>query len=322
MARTKKTAAVETATTTSTSYTTPADRVDSDGIYIPVSNAGLKEYEKLQKAKNRDALINGIKTRYIYDPDKEHMNVRVIFVKQVLAMSPGDKDLYANFIAQHAIDAAQREDEINTLGVKEVITKGRSVFDRINGQIVWPSRRWLGFFKSRMKAQRQDTESDLCAMTSYTSKLDENISFGAEWYPVKIPKDGKITICDRTIPGDGFKRETSIKSSEAAPAGTIMNFRVQTNIHNIGSKTKGVELTFLEAIRQCLDAGIKYGTGEWRGSGKQGTFVWEELDDDGKVIGGNTAEIIGCYSSDKNFKDKFWSYVDSHLIGEEDSLEL
>ena len=38
--------------------------------------------------------------------------------------------------------------------------------------------------------------------------------------------------------------------------------------------------------RECLDYGIYRGIGQWRNSGR-GRYMWEELDDGGKVIGGN-----------------------------------
>ena len=42
-------------------------------------------------------------------------------------------------------------------------------------------------------------------------------------------------------------------------------------------------------MRECLDYGIRRGLAQWRNSGK-GRYVWEELDDDGNVIGGNKAD--------------------------------
>lgn len=326
MGRTKKVAAAATETAATEvqeakKYTTPEELVDKDGIFMGEEGSqARKEYEKLQKKPNKDKLIKAMKERYVYNPNKAHMNVRIILTCELLAMSPGTQNIYANFIAGHALDAMSREEEVNTLGAQEVTERGRSVFDVINGKIVWPSRRWLGFFKSRFAAQRRDEDSLTTQLSSYKDKLDENISFTAQWFPVKFPKGTSTGICDRTMPGDGFKRPTSIKSSESAPAGTITNFTVQTNLSTTGKK--GSTFNYLDALRECLDAGVEYGTGEWRGSGKKGTFVWEELDDEGNVIGGNTLKHIGCTSADPNFKEKFYEYVNARLVGEEDTLEL
>jgi hypothetical protein len=41
-----------------------------------------------------------------------------------------------------------------------------------------------------------------------------------------------------------------------------------------------------DLIREWLDYGELHGLGQWRNSGK-GSFVWEELDENGNVIGGN-----------------------------------
>lgn len=330
MPRTKKVAAAATETAANTQeakkYTTPKDEIDeATGLYIgkPGSQA-RKEFERLMKLPEdvRARRIKACKERYIYNPSKYHMNVRIILTKELLAMSPGTQNLYADFIAGHAIDAQTREDEVNTVGAQEVATKGRSVFDIINGKIVWPSRRWLGYFKAKTGADRRDDETLVVDLSSYKGVFDENISFTAENFPVTLPKsaDGKTGICDRTMPGDGFKRPTSIKSSQTAPAGTVTRFTIQTNVKTVGKK--GSEMDFMDILRECLDAGAFSGTGEWRGSGKKGTFLWEEISDDGHVIGGNTEYWVGCNSEDPNFKDAFYDYVASIEVGEEDTLEL
>lgn len=331
MARTKKTVNENT----NEKYTTNPNAIDENGIYMGEpdakgnkSNAQI-EYEKLRKKlesmddEKRSEYLDAIKNRYVYDPNKYHMRIRIIFINELLAMSPGNKDIYATFIADHAIDAMTREDQINTLGAQEVVNKGRSVFDRdVNGNIVWPSYRWLGYFKATMGALGRDEETETTKVTSYKSKNDMNMSFTAEAYPINLPAGGVIGHCDRTIPGDEFKkRPTSIKSSETAPIGTVTTFTVQTNIKNAGKKG-GPAVGYLDALRECLDTGVNYGTGEWRGSGKKGNFVWEELDEEGHVIGGNTLKVIGATTENPAFKEIFWAYIKSREVGAADTLTL
>lgn len=331
MARTKKVAAAATETAATQAeetkkYTTPKDEIDPvTGLYMgkPGSQA-RKEYEKIMAMPEdkRNKFIKAMKGRYTYDARKYHMNVRIILTKELLAMSPGSQNLYAEFIAGHALDAQTREDEVNTLGAQEVTTKGRSVFDVIKGDLVWPARRWLGFLKGKIASLRRDRESKAIDLSSYKSVLDENISFSAEYYHVILPKYAadKLGICDRTMPGDGFKRPTSIKSSETAPIGTVTNFTIQSNMQTVGKK--GCEMDIFDIVRECLDAGEFSGTGEWRGSGKKGTFLWEELDDEGHVIGGNTLYYLGCTSEDPEFKDAFYLYTTEKEVGAPDTLQL
>lgn len=42
----------------------------------------------------------------------------------------------------------------------------------------------------------------------------------------------------------------------------------------------------MDMVRECLNYGRMRGIGQWRNSGK-GTYLWDELDDNGNVIGGN-----------------------------------
>lgn len=318
MARPKKNAEAAAAESNAV-YTTPKDEICPEtGLYMgkPGSRART-EYERIMKMPRakRDRYVKACKERYIYDPAKRHMNCQVIFICELLAASAGDKNIFANFIADHAIDAKTREDEVNAVGVREVVTKGRSIFDYVNGQICWPSHRWLGYFKAKTGADRRDDETIVYDLSSYKGILDENTFFTAKNYPLIMPESAndKTGTCDRAMPGDGFKRPTSIKSSETVPPGTVTSFVVQTNVKNVGKK--GEEKDYLDVLRECMDAGALSGTGEWRGSGKKGTFLWEELDDDGHVIGGTTLLYIGCTSEDPDFKDRFYEFLASRELG-------
>ena len=45
---------------------------------------------------------------------------------------------------------------------------------------------------------------------------------------------------------------------------------------------------YAAAVREWLNYGCLRGLGQWRNSGR-GKFVWEELDDNGRVVGGNAS---------------------------------
>ena len=122
------------------------------------------------------------------------------------------------------------------------------------------------------------------------------------------------------MPGDGYKRETAIKSSEGLPAGTVTGFTVQTNVLKTGKK--GSEIILMNVLRDCLDSGFKYGTGGWRGSGKKGQFLWEELDEDGNVIGGNMKTYIGLNSTDPGFKEAFYAFINAQDFDDSDDFCL
>ena len=68
----------------------------------------------------------------------------------------------------------------------------------------------------------------------------------------------------------------ALANSETVPAGTVCEFTIIAMEESLMDKY----------VRDWLDFGRFNGIGQWRNASK-GSFVWEELDKDGKVIGGN-----------------------------------
>lgn len=296
---------------------TPPEMIDEDGLFMG------EDYEKINRKKNAKELKKAIKERYIYDPRKYTMRVRVYFTNELLAITPGDPELLASFNASKTMDAPTRDEEIQMMGAQAVTDKGREKFDRDieTGNLLWGNWRWLGFFKARTKSLRNDEESLAAKMSSYENVLNENVSFKGHWSKLTIPKGKSIYTCDRPMPGD-YNRPTAIKSSEAAPAGTVTAFTVQTNVLTVGNKKQGYSFNLMDELRDCLDSGAMFGTGGWRGSGKKGQFLWEELGEDGSVIGGNTEYYLGMTSEDPRFRDTFYNYIRGTEVDDSDDFQL
>lgn len=66
-----------------------------------------------------------------------------------------------------------------------------------------------------------------------------------------------------------------IAKSETVPAGSTIEFEVEC-----------LDPKLEDMVRECLNYGRMRGIGQWRNSGK-GTYLWDELDANGNVIGGN-----------------------------------
>ena len=58
------------------------------------------------------------------------MKVRIILNEEMLGMSPSSPDIYRDFIASKAPEAASREEEIEAIGVDEVEKKGITIFPK------------------------------------------------------------------------------------------------------------------------------------------------------------------------------------------------
>ena len=214
------------------------------------------------------------------------LNARVTFIEPILGTASNDKEVYSNFIANKAPDAKSAEEEIAAVGVDEVVERGTTVFPRTeDGTPFLYDYQIKGFFKDTCGALNRLTAKDengkkkksaykSGALTAFRKVIDTAI-FPA---PRKIPFqfDGDIEICQRPLRANTPQGErVALASSEQIPAGAVIEFKVMC-----------LSEEHLDLVREWMDYGFLRGIGQWRNSSK-GRFVWEELDENGKVIGGN-----------------------------------
>ena len=82
--------------------------------------------------------------------------------------------------------------------------------------------------------------------------------------------------CERILRANTpIGERTSIAKSESVPEGSTIEFSFVF-----------FDPKLEDMMRECLDYGKFRGLGQWRNSGK-GRFVWDLLDENGRVIGGN-----------------------------------
>ena len=218
----------------------------------------------------------------------EKINVRIKFLEGPLGTAPNDEDVYRNFIGSKAPDAATIEDEVAALGADAVAEKGMTVFPRnAEGQPIFWDYQIKGFFKDSCQMlsrvggkdetgkKRKVNESS--KMTAY-KKIIDGLIFVA---PRQIPIDmggGEMTVCQRPLRAQTMQGErVTLAMSEECPADSSIRFTVRC-----------LNAEHAAAVREWLNYGYLRGLGQWRNSGR-GKFVWEELDDNGAVIGGNAS---------------------------------
>ena len=211
---------------------------------------------------------------------------RITFIEPVLGTASNDKEVYSNFIANKAPDAKSAEEEIAAVGVDEVVEKGTTVFPRMeDGRPFLWDYQVKGFFKDTCAALNRLTGKDengkkkksaykSGALTAYKKVID-TVIFPS---PRKIPFsfEGDMEICQRPLRAQTAQGERiALASSEQIPAGAVLEFKVMC-----------LSEEHLDLVREWMDYGYLRGIGQWRNSSK-GRFVWEELDENGTVIGGN-----------------------------------
>ena len=220
------------------------------------------------------------------------IRVRATLIEELLGSQPGNADIHRDFIASKAPDGKTREEEVAEIGVDAEIEKGMTVFYRKDGVPGLFAYQIQGFLKEAFKVIN-DSSADmqevmfgqkLKKITAYKKKVDNLIFIYPiddalevnKFLPLHLPEGGEITSLQRPLRGQTAQGERiSLANSECAPSGTIIEFKILF---------ANAELE--DYIRGALNYGKRKGFGQWRNSG-MGRFLWDELDANGNVIGGN-----------------------------------
>lgn len=204
------------------------------------------------------------------------IRVRLTFVEDVLGGMPENRDIYREYIASKSPDADTIEDEVAAIGVDAAIEKGMTVFPRLPDDTPYIyDYQVRGFFKSACGAMRRVKGSKSAKLSAYKKKIDLLVFVEERRIPLDM-HGMKLDVCTRPLRAQTAQGErVSIACSESAPEGSTIEFTILLLDDDLDVY-----------VREWLDYGQYNGYGQWRNSGK-GRFRWEELDEEGNVIGGN-----------------------------------
>lgn len=130
----------------------------------------------------------------------ETMRVRLTFVDEVLGTASSDPKIHENYIASNAPDAMTRKEEVEMLGVDEVVEKGKTVFPKLEDgtPIAW-NYQVKGFFKSACSALRTLKGTHSSKLKAYKKQIDLRIFVFAD---VKNKQDRAIPFMNYGFIGD------------------------------------------------------------------------------------------------------------------------
>ena len=209
----------------------------------------------------------------------KQIKVKITFTEPILGTSPSNQDIYREFIGSKAPDAAGIEDEVAAIGADAVAEKSMTVFPRLDdGTPFLYDYQIKGFFKDTCGGLRKVKGTVSEKIKAYKKEIDKLIFPEPRTIPLLF--DGAIRECQRPLRAQTAQGErVSLAMSEEIPAGAPCEFTVVCLCDD-----------HEKAVREWLDYGRFSGIGQWRNSGK-GRLVWDELDAEGNVIGGNNEYI-------------------------------
>lgn len=196
----------------------------------------------------------------------KEIKVKLTFLEEVLGTASADKEIHDKFIAANAPDAPSRKEEIEALGVEEVIEKSMTVFPRnAEGKPIFWDYQIKGFFKDACGMLRKIPNSASSKIKAYKKEIDGLIFVKEREIPIIF--DGEIGSCQRPLRAQTAQGErVALANSETVPAGSTIEFTIQLMCD-----------THEKAVREWLDYGVFRGIGQWRNSGK-GKFEWSEVE--------------------------------------------
>lgn len=210
------------------------------------------------------------------------LKVRVTFTESVLGSTPANEDIYRDYIGSKAPDPKTIEDEVASIGVDAVAEKGKTVFSKLeDGTPFIYDYHIKGFFKDSCGGLKKVPGTKSSGIKAFKKEIDKLIFVKERRIPIKF--EGEIGECQRPLRAQTMQGErVSIAVSEEIPAGAQMEFTVHMLLDS-----------HEDVVREWLDYGELSGFGQWRNSG-HGRFVWEELDENDNVIGGNKPEPVNA----------------------------
>lgn len=207
----------------------------------------------------------------------ESLRVRLTLTEDILGSLSGNAELYSDYIASKAPTPDLVEQEINEFNPALAMEKAVTIFPRMaDGSPCMYDYQMKGFFKDTAGVLRKVTGSACSRVKAYKKEIDGLVFPKPRKAPFKLA--GEMDICERPLRASTPMGErVALAASESIPAGSSIEFEIEYLTDNMKA-----------LILECLEFGVYRGIGQWRNSGK-GRFVYDILDEDGKVIGGNNS---------------------------------
>lgn len=196
----------------------------------------------------------------------KELKVKLTFTEEVLGTASNNPEIHDEFIASKAPDAPSRAEEVEALGVDEVIEKDKTVFPKLEDgtPFVWDYQ-IRGFFKDTCSALRKVTGTKSSKIKAFKKEIDGLVFVKERKIPFK--NYGKLGNCQRPLRGQTAQGERiALANSETVEAGSYIECTIVC-----------LKDDLIGAVKEWLDYGVFRGLGQWRNSGK-GRFEWEEVD--------------------------------------------
>lgn len=209
------------------------------------------------------------------------LKIRLTLLDEVLGSQPSNPDIHEAYVASKAPTDDLTAEEVDNIKAQNAEDKITVFYKKADGAPALLDYQVKGMFKDSCKMLAKAGKAGYpggkacAAIKAYKQAIDGLLFVEPHELPFEL-HGLKMDYCVRPLRASTPMGErVSIAKSETVPAGSTLEFEI-----------KLFDPKLEDMVRECLDYGKFRGLGQWRNSGK-GRFVWDLLDENGRVIGGN-----------------------------------
>ena len=206
------------------------------------------------------------------------IKVRITLTEEALGMQAANPEINREFLAAKAPDAKSTEEEIEAIGLDEVVEKSMTIFPKDkDGNPFWWDYQMKGALKDVYTGKREvkGTISQKSMAWNGAKIIDHLITVSPRKIMIGFPKGGEMGECQRPLRAKTMKGDRiSLAHSETVPAGCVFEFELGYDEMKAKKAKKGAEpaedtSTSTQAWLMELLTGLgERGVGQWRNSGK------------------------------------------------------
>lgn len=195
----------------------------------------------------------------------KEMRVKLTMTEPILGTASNDKEIHRNFIASHAQDALTMEEEVEAVGVDEMVERGMTVFPRNEeGKPIFWDYQIKGFCKDACGMLRKVSGTHSSKLKAYKKEIDGLIFVRERKIPICY--SGEMQTLQRPLRAQTAQGErVSLANSEMIAVGATLEFTIVC-----------IKDDLMASVEEWLEYGALRGLGQWRNAGF-GRFSWEKL---------------------------------------------
>lgn len=158
----------------------------------------------------------------------ERIDVRLTLIEEALGMTPGDPEIYGNWIASKAPEPEVGEEEVGVIEGMDAVEDATTCFSRTEDGVpfCWDYQ-IKGFFKDACSSLRRVPGTRSSKLTAFKKVIDGTVFVEQRKIPFRLPEGAQCGRCERPLRASSASGErVALAASETVPAGTVLEFSV------------------------------------------------------------------------------------------------